>query len=139
MPLDGRNTAWKMAERTLAVLGIAAEVTIHIEKRLPIQGGLGAGSANAAAALLGLERELGVTLSAEDRLRVAAEVGSDVPLFLVGGAVLGLGRGEDVSPLADFPASALRHRGPRDRRVHPCRFSGMGPAAFRIDPRRCSR
>ena len=63
VPLDGRNTAWKMVERALAVLGIAAEVTIHIEKRLPIQGGLGAGSANAAAALLGLEQELGIALS----------------------------------------------------------------------------
>lgn len=104
VPLDGRNTAWKMVERALAVLNIAAEVTIHIEKCLPIQGGLGAGSANAAAALLGLERELGIALSAEGRLRVAAEVGSDVPLFLIGGAVLGLGRGEQVSPLADFPA-----------------------------------
>lgn len=104
VPLDARNTAWKMVERVLALLGIAAAVTIHIEKRLPVQGGLGAGSANAAAALLGLERELGIALGAEDRLRVAAEVGSDVPLFLVGGAVLGLGRGEQVSPLADFPA-----------------------------------
>jgi 4-diphosphocytidyl-2-C-methyl-D-erythritol kinase len=104
VPLDARNTAWKITERVLVMLGIAAEVTIHIEKRLPIQGGLGAGSANAAAALLGLERELGIALTAEDRSRVAAEVGSDVPLFLVGGAVLGLGRGEDVSPLADFAA-----------------------------------
>jgi len=104
VPTDARNTAWKMVERALAVLGVTAEVEIHIEKRLPVQGGLGAGSANAAAALLGLERELGVALSADDRLRVAAEVGSDVPLFLMGGAVLGLGRGEEVSPLADIPA-----------------------------------
>ena len=59
VPTDARNTAWKMVERALAVLGVAAEVAIHIEKRLPVQGGLGAGSANAAAALLGLERELG--------------------------------------------------------------------------------
>ncbi len=104
VPLDARNTAWKISERALIMLGIAAEVMIHIEKRLPIQGGLGAGSANAAAALLGLERELGIVLTAKDRLRVAAEVGSDVPLFVIGGAVLGLGRGEDVSPLADFAA-----------------------------------
>jgi len=104
VPTDACNTAWKMVERALAVLGVTAEVEIHIEKRLPVQGGLGAGSANAAAALLGLERELGVALSADDRLRVAAEVGSDVPLFLMGGAVLGLGRGEEVSPLADIPA-----------------------------------
>src|SRR6201996_4767694 len=104
VPRDARNTAWKMAERALPVLGVAAEVTIHIDKRLPVQGGLGAGSANAAAALLGLERELGTELSKDDRLRVAAEVGSDVPLFLLGGAVLGLGRGEAVSSLPDLPA-----------------------------------
>ena len=104
VPRDARNTAWKMVEQALALLGVAAEVAIHIEKRLPVQGGLGAGSANAAAALLGLERELGVSLSADDRLRVAAEVGSDVPLFLLAGAVLGLGRGEVVSPLPDLPA-----------------------------------
>ena len=47
----------------LARLGVTAEVAIHIEKRLPVQGGMGAGSANAAAALLGLERELGVALA----------------------------------------------------------------------------
>ena len=104
VPTDARNTAWKMVERALPVLGVTAEVAIHIEKRLPVQGGLGAGSANAAAALLGLERELGVALNADDGMRVAAEVGSDVPLFLLGGAVLGLGRGEVVSALPDMPA-----------------------------------
>jgi 4-diphosphocytidyl-2-C-methyl-D-erythritol kinase len=103
VPTDARNTAWKMVERALVVLGVAAEVAIHIEKRLPVQGGLGAGSANAAAALLGLERELGCQLADDVRLRIAAEVGSDVPLFLVGGAVLGLRRGEVVSPLPDLP------------------------------------
>jgi 4-diphosphocytidyl-2-C-methyl-D-erythritol kinase len=64
---------------------------------------MGAGSANAAAALLGLERELGVALAGVERLRLAAEIGSDVPLFLLGGAVLGLGRGELVVPMPDFP------------------------------------
>jgi 4-diphosphocytidyl-2-C-methyl-D-erythritol kinase len=64
---------------------------------------MGAGSANAAAALLGLERELGVALPESERLELAAEVGSDVPLFLLGGTVLGLGRGEVVSRLGDLP------------------------------------
>jgi 4-diphosphocytidyl-2-C-methyl-D-erythritol kinase len=103
VPRDGRNTAWRMVERCLARLGVAAEVAIHIEKRLPVQGGMGAGSANAAAALVGLERELGVALPGVERLKLAAEIGSDVPLFLLGGAVLGLGRGELVVPMPDLP------------------------------------
>ena len=103
VPRDGRNTAWRMVERCLERLGMAAEVEIHIEKRLPVQGGMGAGSANAAAALLGLERELGVALQQEERLELAAEIGSDVPLFLIGGAVLGTGRGEQVTAMPDFP------------------------------------
>ncbi len=82
VPTDVRNTAWRMVEKALAKLGVAAEVHIEIDKRLPVQGGLGAGSANAVAALIGLEQELGVQLSARlpdrlatrrrDRLRRAA-------------------------------------------------------------------
>ncbi|HEV2279477.1 MAG TPA: 4-(cytidine 5'-diphospho)-2-C-methyl-D-erythritol kinase [Acidobacteriaceae bacterium] len=102
VPTDSRNTAWKMAERALAAMSVSAEVHIHIEKRLPVQGGIGAGSANAVAALLGLEAELGRRLSDSERFRIAAAVGSDVPLFLVGGAVLGTGRGEQVTPFQDF-------------------------------------
>ena len=96
-----RNTAWKMVQKTLQRLEITAKVSIHIEKNLPVQGGMGAGSANAVAATLGLERELGVALKGYERFEVAAEVGSDVPLFLLGGTVLGLGRGEEVYPLPD--------------------------------------
>ncbi len=102
VPVDARNTCWKMVQGALERLGVAAEVALHIEKRLPVQGGMGAGSANAAAALLGLERELGVALPGVERLRLAGEVGSDVPLFLLGGAVLGLGRGEMVFPMPDL-------------------------------------
>jgi 4-diphosphocytidyl-2-C-methyl-D-erythritol kinase len=103
VPTDGKNTAWKMVEQGLERLRVTAEVSIHIDKRLPVQGGMGAGSANAAAALVGLERELGIALPGVDRLKLAAEVGSDVPLFLIGGAVMGLGRGELVVPMPDFP------------------------------------
>jgi 4-diphosphocytidyl-2-C-methyl-D-erythritol kinase len=100
-----RNTAWKMVAGALERMGVTAEVSIHIEKRLPVQGGMGAGSANAVAALLGLERELGRALGKVERLELAAEVGSDVPLFLLGGTVLGLGRGEQVYPLPDIPST----------------------------------
>jgi 4-diphosphocytidyl-2-C-methyl-D-erythritol kinase len=103
VPTDGRNTAWKMVELALIRMGVVADVKLHIQKELPVQGGMGAGSANAAAALLGLERELG--LEVPDRQEIAAAVGSDVPLFLIGGAVLGTGRGEVVEAMPDLPAT----------------------------------
>ena len=103
VPSDARNTAWRMVERCLALMEIHATVKIRIQKNMPIQGGMGAGSANAAAALIGLERELGVALPGPERLKLAAGIGSDVPLFLLGGSVLGLGRGEVVYPLPDLP------------------------------------
>ncbi len=137
VPTDARNTAWKMVALALESLGLTAEVEIHIEKRLPVQGGLGAGSANAVAALVGLEAELAGKMGVcgfpsfrdktaegwgtqldplqalgappfsrplrkgweSKRLEIAAQVGSDVPLFLIGGTILGLDRGQQVSPL----------------------------------------
>jgi len=104
VPTDSRNTAWKMTELALKMLGLKAEVEIHIEKRLPVQGGLGAGSANAVAALVGLEAELGISLRGfmTQRFQIAAQVGSDVPLFLIGGTILGLDRGQEVYPLPDI-------------------------------------
>jgi 4-diphosphocytidyl-2-C-methyl-D-erythritol kinase len=102
VPTDERNTAWRMVERSLELLHLRAEVHIHIDKQLPLQGGLGAGSANAVAALIGLEHELDRRLPPAERLLVAAEIGSDVPLFLLGGAVVGVGRGEEVYPLPDI-------------------------------------
>ena len=104
VPTDATNTAWRMLERCLERLGLHAQVHIHIDKQLPLQGGLGAGSANAVAALIGLEQELNRLLPPPARLQMAAEIGSDVPLFLLGGAVAGLGRGEEVFPLPDMPS-----------------------------------
>jgi 4-diphosphocytidyl-2-C-methyl-D-erythritol kinase len=104
VPTDGGNTAWRMVERCLQMLDLQAEVHIHIDKQLPVQGGLGGGSANAVAALIGLQHELNRHLSPPECLRVAAEIGSDVPLFLLGGAVVGVGRGEEVYPLPDIPS-----------------------------------
>jgi len=119
VPTDSRNTAWKMVALALEALDLTAEVEIHIEKRLPVQGGLGAGSANAVAALVGLEAELRIASEVRNRshaerglsgwaswsarrLQIAAQVGSDVPLFLVGGTMLGLDRGQQVYPLPEI-------------------------------------
>jgi 4-diphosphocytidyl-2-C-methyl-D-erythritol kinase len=104
VPKDQSNTCWRVAERAVEALGVRGGVVIEIEKRLPVQGGLGGASSNAVAALLALEIAAKKRLSGEERLRIAAEVGSDLPLFLLGGSVLGCGRGEEVYPLPDLPA-----------------------------------
>jgi 4-diphosphocytidyl-2-C-methyl-D-erythritol kinase len=104
VPRDQSNTCYRMVERAMAALKARGRMVIEIEKRLPVQGGLGGASGNAVAALLALERVLKKELPAPERLRIAAEVGSDLPLFLVGGTVLGVGRGEEVYPLADLGA-----------------------------------
>jgi 4-diphosphocytidyl-2-C-methyl-D-erythritol kinase len=106
VPRDESNTCFRIVERAMTALGAKGRVIVEIEKRLPVQGGLGGASANAVAALLGLERALGKELPAAERLQIAAEVGSDLPLFLVGGTVLGVGRGEQVYPLEDLPGMA---------------------------------
>jgi 4-diphosphocytidyl-2-C-methyl-D-erythritol kinase len=106
VPQDESNTCFRIVEKALEILKVKGRVLIEIEKRLPVQGGLGGASANAVAALLGLERALKKSSPAQEKLRIAAEVGSDLPLFLVGGTVLGVGRGEQVYPLPDLPALA---------------------------------
>src|SRR5208283_2374512 len=107
VPLDSSNTCYRMAERVMDELGAKGRVSIEIEKRLPVQGGLGAASSNAVATMIGLERALRKRLSGAARLRIAADIGSDLPLFLVGGTAMGVGRGEEVYPLPDLPAVAM--------------------------------
>ena len=106
VPKDESNTCYRIVEKAMRALRARGRVLIEIEKRLPVQGGLGGASSNAVAALLGLERALKKSLPAAERLRIVADVGSDLPLFLVGGTVLGVGRGELVYPLEDLPATA---------------------------------
>jgi 4-diphosphocytidyl-2-C-methyl-D-erythritol kinase len=105
VPKDESNTCYRIVEKAMAALGAKGRVVIEIRKKLPVQGGLGGASANAVGALLGLERALKKTLSGPERLQIAAEVGSDLPLFLIGGTVLGVNHGEEVYPLPDLPAT----------------------------------
>jgi len=106
VPKDESNTCYRVVEQGMRALQAKGRVVVDIEKRLPVQGGMGGASSNAVATLLALERVVKKRLPAEERLRIAAEVGSDLPLFLVGGTVLGVGRGEQVYPLEDLPATA---------------------------------
>jgi 4-diphosphocytidyl-2-C-methyl-D-erythritol kinase len=106
VPTDDSNTCFHIVDKAMSALEARGRVIVSIEKRLPVRGGLGAASSNAVAALLALERVLKKQLPGPERLRIAAEVGSDLPLFLIGGTVLGIGRGEEVYPVPDLPSMA---------------------------------
>src|SRR3984957_15486668 len=106
VPTDESNTCYRMVERARTFLRVRGRVVIEIEKWLPVQGGLGGASANAVTALLGFQKAANKSLPAEQQLQLAAEVGSDLPLFLIGGMVLGVGRGERVFPLQELPPTA---------------------------------
>ena len=107
IPTDRRNLVWKAAS-LLRRLGAGRsssprDLAIHLRKRIPSEAGLGGGSADAAVTLLALSRLWRLDLDLATLSRVGARIGSDVPFFLVGGTALGLGRGDDIYPLADMP------------------------------------
>lgn len=107
VPVDRRNLVWKAASllwRTvMGRTGAPQGVRIAIEKRIPMEAGLGGGSANAAAALAALARVWRLDLDSATMSRLAARLGADVPFLLTGGTGLGLGRGDDIYPLAELP------------------------------------
>ncbi len=106
IPLED-NLVWKAAKLLSSRLGVKNGVSIALSKRIPMGAGLGGGSSNAAATLLGLCRFWGIKDSDDDLLAVAADLGSDVPFFLHGGTALGTGRGEKIFPLPDPPCEHL--------------------------------
>lgn len=99
VPCDETNLAFKAVALLREATGAAKGARIEIEKRIPVAGGLGGGSSNAAATLLALIKLWQVEMSDRALLRIAASLGSDVPFFLTGGTALGVGRGEEVSPI----------------------------------------
>jgi 4-diphosphocytidyl-2-C-methyl-D-erythritol kinase len=106
VPLDRANLIWRSAEvlwRSLRRTGPVAGVLVRLSKRIPLQAGLGGGSADAAAALIALAHLWRVPMRPAQLMDVAAALGADVPFFLSGGTALGLGRGDEVYPLADLP------------------------------------
>jgi 4-diphosphocytidyl-2-C-methyl-D-erythritol kinase len=106
VPTDASNLVARAARavwRSLGRRGEPKDVSIVLRKRIPTQAGLGGGSADAAAALVALDRVWSAKLGEQALRDLAAALGSDVPFFLVGGTALGLGRGEVVEPLPDAP------------------------------------
>lgn len=100
VPLDRTNLAARAAEILAERAGLSPDVHLHIEKRIPVAGGMAGGSADGAAALLACDALWGLKTPVEELLAICAELGSDVPFSLVGGAALGTGRGEVLTPVA---------------------------------------
>lgn len=97
LPTDERNLAWRAAELMAEHVGRAPDVSISIQKTIPVAGGMAGGSADAAAVLVAMNElwELGVPR--RDLHALAAQLGSDVPFALHGGTALGTGRGEELA------------------------------------------
>jgi len=104
LPTDDRNLAVRAAKLILASSHAKGGWKIHLEKRVPHGAGLGGGSSDAATVLMGMNDLLGRPFARGELIEMAAQLGSDVPFFIVRGPALCKGRGEIVEP-ADFPAS----------------------------------
>ncbi|HXV75017.1 MAG TPA: hypothetical protein VD788_01770, partial [Candidatus Polarisedimenticolaceae bacterium] len=88
-------------------LGGTVGAALHLRKRIPVQGGLGGGSSDAAGTIRLLERLWGHELRTETRWRVAAALGADIPFFLTGGTARGRGRGDRIEPLPPLAEQSL--------------------------------
>ncbi|MFJ8947332.1 4-(cytidine 5'-diphospho)-2-C-methyl-D-erythritol kinase [Streptomyces sp. NPDC102395] len=99
VPLDRTNLAARAALALAERYGRVADVHIHIAKDIPVAGGMAGGSADGAGALLACDALWGTGASRDELLDICAELGSDVPFSLIGGAALGTGRGEKLTPL----------------------------------------
>ena len=115
-PVEG-NLAYRAVEALQKELAISDGVAMDLRKRIPAGGGLGGGSSDAAAALVGYLRLTKRKLPPPRLLEIAAGLGTDVPFFLLGGRALGIGRGEELYPLADLFRSAVLIVAPRGIRV----------------------
>jgi 4-diphosphocytidyl-2-C-methyl-D-erythritol kinase len=106
VPLDESNLIWQAGQalwRAARRPGAVRDAVVRVEKHIPLQAGLGGGSADAAATLIGLAQAWRLGVRPTQLTDVAATLGADVPFFLSGGTALGLGRGEEIYPLTDMP------------------------------------
>jgi 4-diphosphocytidyl-2-C-methyl-D-erythritol kinase len=104
LPTDSKNLVFRAVENFLVAAKISEGVKIHLEKKIPLAAGLGGGSGNAAAALLGMNEIFGSPLPIGALANIAESLGSDIPFFLQNKPALATGRGEKIQPLENFPA-----------------------------------
>lgn len=103
LPCDERNIAFRAAKLFFDTLHTTDGASIHIRKRIPVGGGMGGGSADAAAVLMGLNKLHGYSIPFEKLLELGLSCGADVPFCMTGGTCLAEGLGEILSPLPALP------------------------------------
>lgn len=104
---NDENLAVRAARALLDRVGVTGVVKIRLDKRIPAGAGLGGGSSDAAAVLMALAEQIEPSPDNAALHELAADLGSDVPFFLVGGTAVGVGRGEEIYPLADLPSCPI--------------------------------
>jgi 4-diphosphocytidyl-2-C-methyl-D-erythritol kinase len=109
-----KNLVYRAVEALRHELKIASGVEIALQKTIPAGRGLGGGSSDAAAALLGYLRLTKKKLAAVRLLKIASSLGADVPFFLLGGRALGVNKGDEIYPLPDIPKSQILVVSPKD-------------------------
>jgi 4-diphosphocytidyl-2-C-methyl-D-erythritol kinase len=108
-----KNLVYRAVDALRRELKIRGGVKILLQKKIPAGRGLGGGSSDAAAALLGYLQLTKKKIESTRLLELAASLGADVPFFLLGGRALGLGKGDEIYPLPDVPKLALLIVSPR--------------------------
>jgi 4-diphosphocytidyl-2-C-methyl-D-erythritol kinase len=112
-----KNLVYRAVDALRRELKIRAGVEIELRKTIPAGRGLGGGSSDAAAALLGYVRLTKAKLAAERLMEIASSLGADVPFFLQGGRALGISRGDEIYPLPDIPKLTILIVSPREIHV----------------------
>jgi 4-diphosphocytidyl-2-C-methyl-D-erythritol kinase len=99
IPLGSENLAYKAADLMRKKFEISSGLLIRIKKEIPIAGGMAGGSANAGAAIVGIDSLFSLGLKRDEMERIGSEIGADVPFTISGGTAIGTGRGDQITPV----------------------------------------
>ncbi len=114
VPLGRENLVMRAIDAISPEVGFQGSVSAHLEKKIPVARGLGGGSSDAAAALIGMLRLTRKKIPLERLMEIAAGLGADVPFFLFGGRALAVNRGDEIYPLPNGPKQTILVVSPRD-------------------------
>ncbi len=114
LPAGPENLVHRAIDAIGCEIGIRGGVRAHLEKRIPVARGLGGGSSDAAAALIGMLRLTKKKIPLGRLIEIAAGLGADVPFFLFGGRALAVNRGDEIYPLPNAPKQTIVVVSPRD-------------------------